>query len=64
MKARIIGKVAFLQDRRQADIMINLFRRKPKEENPESIQKELDAITKRSYQENQKRIDKYYKERR
>lgn len=44
--------------------MINLFRRKPKEENPESIQKELDAITKRLYQENQKRIDKYYKERR
>lgn len=44
--------------------MIKLFRRKPKTENLESIQKELDEITKRLYQENQKMIDRYNKERR
>lgn len=44
--------------------MIKLLRRKPKAENLESIQKELDDITKRLYQENQKMIDRYNKERR
>ena len=42
--------------------MIELFRRKPKAENLESIQKELDEITKRLYQDNQKMIDRYNKE--
>jgi len=44
--------------------MINLFRRKPKADNLENIQKELDAITKRLYQENQKMINEYYNKER
>ena len=44
--------------------MINLFKRKNKAVNLEETQKELDTITKRLYQENQKIIDKYNRERR
>lgn len=44
--------------------MINLFKRKNKVVNLEETQKELDTITKRLYQENQKLIDKYNRERR
>lgn len=44
--------------------MINLFKRKAKADNLENIQKELDAITKRLYQENQKMIDEYYNKER
>lgn len=44
--------------------MINLFKRKNKVVNLEETQKELDTITKRLYQENQKIIDKYNRERR
>ena len=44
--------------------MINLFKRKNKAVNLEETQKELDAITKRLYQENKKIIDKYNRERR
>jgi len=43
--------------------MIKLIRRKPKE-NAETIQKDIDQITRRLFQENQKIIDSYYKERR
>ena len=43
--------------------MIKLIRHKPKE-NAETIQKDIDQITRRLFQENQKIIDNYYKERR
>ena len=43
--------------------MIKFIRRKPKE-NAETIQKDIDQITRRLFQENQKIIDSYYKERR
>lgn len=46
--------------------MINPFRKKKKTsaENLEETIKSLEEITKRLYQENQKMIDEYYKERR
>ena len=45
--------------------MIKFIRRKPKE-NAETIQKDIDQITRRLFRENQnqKIIDSYYKERR
>lgn len=42
--------------------MIKLLK-KTKKENLEETQKQLDAIAKRLYQENQKMIDDYFKER-
>ena len=41
--------------------MIKLFKKKKQAENLDTIQKELDTITKRLLLENQKMIDKYYK---
>ncbi|MBR4589652.1 MAG: hypothetical protein IKO36_03220 [Bacteroidaceae bacterium] len=46
--------------------MINLFRKKKKTsaESLEEINRSLEDITKRLYQENQKEIEEFYKERR
>lgn len=46
--------------------MINLFRKKKKTnaESLEEINRSLEEITKRLYQENQKVIEEFYKERR
>lgn len=46
--------------------MINLFRKKKKTsaESLEEINRSLEEITKRLYQENQKMIEELYKERR
>lgn len=53
-----------LADRRH--VMINLFRKKKKTsaESLEEINRSLEEITKRLYQENQKVIEEFYKERR